>query len=98
VHGVGGALGTILTGMFAVTAIHGVSGLLAGNGHQFGVQIIGVAIAALYAFGVTFGILKVVNLITPVRVSAATEAKGLDEELHGEAAYDLPGTPSAALH
>jgi Amt family ammonium transporter len=98
VHGVGGALGTILTGMFAVAAINGVRGLLVGDAHQFGVQVAGVAIAALYAFGVTYGILKVVNLLTPVRVSAATEQNGLDEELHGEAAYDLPGTPSAALH
>lgn len=98
VHGVGGALGTILTGMFAVAAINGVRGLLAGGGHQFGVQVAGVAIAALYAFAVAYGILKVINLLTPVRVSAATEQNGLDEELHGEAAYDLPGVPSAVLH
>jgi Amt family ammonium transporter len=90
VHGIGGGLGTILTGVFAVTAINGVRGLLSGGMHQFGVQVAGVAIAAAYAFVVTFGILKLVNIFTPVRVSAAVEQNGLDEELHGEAAYD-PG-------
>ncbi len=96
VHGVGGGLGTILTGVFALTAINGVRGLLAGGTHQFVVQVAGVAIAAAYAFVVTFGILKLVNLITPVRVSAATEQNGLDAELHGEAAYDpLPVPPPA---
>jgi Amt family ammonium transporter len=88
VHGVGGGLGTILTGVFAVAAINGATGLVAGNWHQFGVQLLGVAIAAVYAFGVTYGMLKVVNLFEPVRVSQETEVKGLDGILHGEAAYD----------
>ncbi len=90
VHGVGGALGTILTGFFAVAAINGISGAIEGNWHQFGVQVLGVAIAAVYAFVVTFGILKLVNMFTPVRVPSEIEAKGLDEALHGEAAYELP--------
>ncbi|HEY7832770.1 MAG TPA: ammonium transporter [Ktedonobacterales bacterium] len=90
VHGVGGGLGTILTGLFAVTAINHINGLFAGDAHQFWVQVLGVAIAAVYAFGVTFLILKLVNLFTPVRVSAEVEAKGLDQALHGEVAYDMP--------
>jgi Amt family ammonium transporter len=90
VHGVGGGLGTILTGVFAVAAIHGASGLVAGNMRQFGVQILGVAIAAVYAFVVTYLILKVVNVFTPVRVSEEDELLGLDVAIHGEAAYDLP--------
>jgi ammonium transporter, Amt family len=90
VHGAGGALGTILTGFFAVAAINGISGVIEGNWHQFGVQVLGVAIAAVYAFVVTFGILKLVNMVTPVRVPSEIEAKGLDEALHGEAAYELP--------
>ena len=90
VHGVGGGLGTILTGMLAVAAINHINGLFVGDGRQFGVQVLGVAIAAIYSFGVTFGILKLVNLITPVRVSAKVEADGLDLALHGEVAYDLP--------
>jgi Amt family ammonium transporter len=87
VHGIGGGLGTILTGVFAVSAINGVNGLVAGDWRQFGVQILGVIIAGAYAFIVTFGILKLVDRFTPVRVSVDVEASGLDELLHGEAAY-----------
>ncbi|HEY7781163.1 MAG TPA: ammonium transporter [Ktedonobacterales bacterium] len=94
VHGVGGALGTILTGVFAIVAINKVSGLVAGDGRQFGVQVLGVAIAAVYSFAVTYAILKLVNLFVPVRVSQDVEAKGLDQSLHGEVAYDMP--PRAA--
>ncbi|HEX6819355.1 MAG TPA: ammonium transporter [Ktedonobacterales bacterium] len=90
VHGVGGGLGTILTGVFALAAIHGVQGLIAGNIRQFGVQVLGVAVAAVYAFAVTYGILKLVNRITPVRVSQEDELLGLDLALHGEEAYDPP--------
>jgi Amt family ammonium transporter len=88
VHGVGGGLGTILTGIFATAAINGVKGLIDGNLHQLGVQILGVAIAGAYAFAVTFGLLKALNAFTPVRVSEETETMGLDEILHGEAAYE----------
>jgi Amt family ammonium transporter len=87
VHGVGGALGTILTGVFAVAAINGVNGLIAGNVRQFGIQVAGVAIAAIYAFVVTYLILKLINLVVPVRVSEEIEMKGLDPALHGEIAY-----------
>jgi Amt family ammonium transporter len=90
VHGVGGGLGTILTGVFAVAAINGIRGAVDGSWHQLGVQAVGVAIAAIYAFVVTFGLLKLVNVFTPVRVSPEVEAKGLDHALHGEIAYELP--------
>ena len=89
VHGVGGALGTILTGVFASSVINGVRGLAEGNAHQFWVQVFGVAIASIYAFVVTFGLLKLINLFVPVRVSAAVEAAGLDASLHGESAFDV---------
>jgi Amt family ammonium transporter len=95
VHGVGGGLGTILTGVFAVAAINKFSGLIEGNASQFGVQVLGVAIAAIYSFVVTYGILKLVNLMTPVRVPMEQERDGLDAALHGEAAYDLPA-PTAS--
>ena len=88
VHGVGGGLGTILTGFFASAAINGVKGVVDGNLRQLGVQILGVAIAGAYAFVVTFGLLKALNAFTPVRVSEETETLGLDEVLHGEAAYE----------
>ena len=65
VHGVGDALGTILTGFFASTVIFGVKGAFEGGWHQLWVQIAGVAVAAAYAFAVTFIVLKAINLITP---------------------------------
>ncbi len=87
VHGVGGALGTILTGFFASSVIFGVKGAMEGGWHQLWLQIAGVAIAAAYAFVVTFLILKVIDLITPLRVPKDIELAGLDEALHGESAY-----------
>jgi Amt family ammonium transporter len=87
VHGVGGGLGTILTGVFASAAINKISGLAEGNGHQFLVQVAGVAIAAIYAFVVTYGILRLIQAFEPVRVSKETEIEGLDQILHGEVAY-----------
>lgn len=89
VHGVGGILGSILVGVFASSAIHGVNGLLHGDVHQFLIQLLGVAITAGYTFVVTFGMLKVINIFTPVRVDEKSEAAGLDEALHGENAYEF---------
>jgi Amt family ammonium transporter len=96
VHGVGGALGTILTGFFASAAIFGVKGAIEGGWHQLGVQTLGVLIAAVYSFVVTFLIFKVVGLITPLRVSKEVELAGLDEAVHGEAAYVVETRASAA--
>lgn len=89
VHGVGGILGSILVGVFASASINNVSGLIEGNLHQFLVQTGGVVFAAAYAFGMTFLILKVIDLFSPVRVPDEVEIKGLDEGIHGEIAYDL---------
>ena len=98
VHGIGGGLGTILTGVFAFAAINGASGLLAGNAQQFFVQIAGVLVAAVYAFVVTYLILKAIDRFEPVRVSEAVEAHGLDEILHGEPAYQpLPAAPAVPV-
>ncbi len=88
VHGVGGALGIVLTGVFASATVNGVSGLVEGNVNQFVVQVLAMAITATYSFLVTLGILKVLNLFEPVRVSAVVEAQGLDEIQLGETAYD----------
>jgi ammonium transporter, Amt family len=87
VHGIGGALGTILVGIFAAFAVNKVSGLIEGNVHQFLIQLMGAGIAILYTFVVTYVILILVNLVTPVRVSKKIEVKGLDEGLFGEEAY-----------
>jgi Amt family ammonium transporter len=89
VHGVGGILGVVLTGVFAAKGVNGVSGLIEGNTHQFVVQCEAVAITSVYAFAVTWGLLSVVNVFTKVRVDEAAEEKGLDTELHGETAYEL---------
>ena len=90
VHGVGGLLGTLLTGLFASDAL----GIFSGQeniqiGHQLGVQAIGAFSALIYTVVVTFIVLKVVAAITPLRVSAEEETEGLDVVLHNERGYDL---------
>ena len=88
-HGVGGLLGTILTGVFAMAAVNGVSGLIEGNVRQFGVQVFAGFGTAAFAFGVTWLILKIMNYFSPVRVPEVVEVKGLDEGQFGEQAYTL---------
>jgi Amt family ammonium transporter len=88
VHGIGGVLGTILLGVFAVEAVGGTAGLIDGNSSFFVKQLISVAAAAAYAFIFTYIMLMIINLITPVKVSDTDEDAGLDESLHGEKAYD----------
>ena len=86
VHGVGGLLGTLLTGVFASNAL----GVLSGHetihiGHQLGVQAIGAFSVLLYTVVVTFVVLKLVSVATPLRVSAEEETEGLDLVLHNSA-------------
>lgn len=89
VHGVAGPLGTLLVGVFAFASVDGVDGLLAGSARQLGLQAAGLAIALTYAFVVALAIYKVVDLVSGMNVSAEVESGGLDEAMHGEAAYDL---------
>ena len=91
VHGVGGVLGTLALGVFASTAVNpaGADGLLAGNASFFVKEAVAVAAASVAAFGFTYGMLFVINKITPVRVSEEVEAVGLDTALHSEQAYEL---------
>ncbi|AET69489.1 ammonium transporter [Desulfosporosinus orientis DSM 765] len=89
VHGVGGILGSILVGVFAVSAVNGTSGLIEGNLHQFLIQTFGVVFTGLYAFVVTYAILKVINIFDTVRVPQKIEIQGLDSSIHGEVAYEL---------
>jgi ammonium transporter, Amt family len=84
VHCVGGTIGAILTGVFAVEAIGGAKGALEGNVGQIMTQIEGVAATLIWSGLATFVILIVVNIITGVRVSQAVEVEGLDINLHGE--------------
>ena len=84
VHCIGGIIGAILTGVFAVEAIGGAKGALEGNVGQIFTQIEGVAVTLAWSALATFVILIVVNLLTGVRVSQAVEVEGLDINLHGE--------------
>ncbi|HTX89448.1 MAG TPA: ammonium transporter [Bacteroidales bacterium] len=90
VHGVGGLLGTILVGVFAMTAVNpnGHDGLILGGVAFFGKQMLAVLGASAYAFIFTYIMLVLINFITPVKVSEDIEKAGLDYGLHGERAYD----------
>jgi Amt family ammonium transporter len=84
VHGVGGASGAILTGVFAVSQYGGTAGWIEGNASQVVNQIIGVAIVAIYDAVVSLIILKLVDLAIGLRVSPDEETEGLDLALHQE--------------
>ena len=86
-HGVGGVLGSVLLGVFAVASVNGTTGLIAGNVHQFLVQLAAVVITSVFAFGMTWGILKVLDVFGTLRVTDDVQEMGLDTILHGEAAY-----------
>jgi Amt family ammonium transporter len=87
VHGVGGTWGAIATGVFAVAAIGGASGLIEGNPQQVLIQLVAVLATYVFAATATFVIVKVVNFAVGMRVSEADEALGLDVTQHGEVAY-----------
>ena len=84
VHGVGGIVGAILTGVFAVESIGGTAGLLEGNGGQVLTQVYAVAITVAYTAVVSYILLKLVDLVMGLRVTAEEEREGLDLALHGE--------------
>jgi Amt family ammonium transporter len=87
-HGVGGATGAILTGVFADAAWSGgPSGLLSGNGGQVLTQVYSVAAVLAYSGVATFVILKVIALVMPLRAAGRVEGIGLDVTDHGEEAY-----------
>jgi len=85
VHGIGGATGTLLVGVFAARTVGGTSGLLEGNGIQFVTQFYGVAITAAWSGIATFVLLKVISVFVPLRVDKQSEILGLDVTQHGEA-------------
>jgi Amt family ammonium transporter len=84
VHGVGGTLGVLLTGVLAVATIGGAKGLIDGNVGQVGTQLIAIAATWIYSAVATLIILKVVDLAVGLRVSEEDEAAGLDASQHGE--------------
>jgi Amt family ammonium transporter len=91
IHGVGGALGAILTGVFAAEVWGGANGLIDGNSELFVENIIGVLAAAAYSVVVTFVILKIIDVTVGLRVSKDEENEGLDTNLHGEEGYHMGG-------
>jgi Amt family ammonium transporter len=84
IHGVGGIVGAILTGVFAVEAIGGTPGLLEGNPGQVLTQVWGILATVVWAAVATFVILIITNILIGVRVTEAAEVEGLDINLHGE--------------
>jgi len=91
VHGVGGILGALLTGVFASKLVNpaGADGLLLGNFQQIGIQAIAVVATAAYSAIVTWGLLKVLDVTVGLRVAPEEEEQGLDISLHGEPAYQM---------
>ncbi len=87
VHGVGGMLGAMATGVFATTAVNAYPGLIEGNAGQVVTQLIAVGATVGYAVVSTFVIVKVVDFVLGLRVASDAEELGLDLSVHGEAAY-----------
>ncbi|MEK9684544.1 MAG: ammonium transporter [Rhodospirillaceae bacterium] len=84
IHGIGGIVGALLTGVFASEAIGGTKGLLEGNAGQVVTQAWGIVATIVWCAIATFVILKVIDMIIGLRVSEETERDGLDIGLHGE--------------
>ncbi|MFQ5809406.1 MAG: ammonium transporter, partial [Armatimonadota bacterium] len=89
IHGAGGTLGALATGVFASTAVNpdGADGLLFGNPGQVGTQAVAVLATIGYAFVVSFILLKLVDVVVGLRVTGEEEEIGLDQSQHSEAAY-----------
>jgi Amt family ammonium transporter len=84
VHGVGGIVGALLTGVFAVEQFGGTAGLLEGNPGQVLNQVYGIGIVIAYDVVVSLILLKVIDVIIGLRVTRDIEQEGLDLALHGE--------------
>ncbi len=91
VHGIGGIIGSALTGVFATTAINpdGLDGALFGNVAQLFTQLKAIFIVMGYSFVVTYGLLVFVNALWPLRITDKEESIGLDLVDHRETAYTL---------
>jgi Amt family ammonium transporter len=89
VHGIGGTLGAILTGVFAVAAVNGKAGLVDGNPNQVVNQLIATVITYAIAGVGSLVLLKIVDAVIGLRVTANDEEEGLDITQHGESGYNL---------
>ena len=91
VHGMGGIIGSILTGVFAtrtITGEDGVQGALYGDWHQLMVQIIATVVSIVFSAVVTYILYIVVDKLVGIRVDKRVEEEGLDVYEHGESAYN----------
>ena len=84
IHGVGGIIGALLTGVFAAEAVSGTPGMLEGNAAQIVPQLYGVGVTIAYSGIVTFILVKIVGAFMGLRVKEDDEREGLDVKLHGE--------------
>ena len=90
IHGMSGVWGAIATGIFAVPAVNGAAGLIAGNANQLVVQIISVVVTIVYAFTISYILAKVLDkAMGGIRVEESEETVGLDTSLHQESAYNF---------
>jgi Amt family ammonium transporter len=85
VHGVGGIVGALLTGVFAIEQYGGTAGLIEGNAAQMMNQVKGILVVIIYDAIVSLVLLKIIDAIIGLRVSDEVEREGLDLALHGEA-------------
>jgi ammonium transporter, Amt family len=85
VHGVGGIVGALLTGVFAIEQYGGTAGLIEGNAAQMMNQAKGILVVIIYDAIVSLVLLKIIDAIIGLRVSDEVEREGLDLALHGEA-------------
>ncbi len=89
-HGVGGLWGSIATGLFATGTVQlGIDGLFYGNPSQLISQLVAVGVVVPFAFFGSYALLKIINMLSPLRVSPEAEDAGLDLSEHGEEAYHL---------
>ncbi len=91
IHGVGGALGALLTGLLAAKVWGGTDGWIHGNFDLFVANAKAVLVAGAYSAIVTFVLLKLIDLTMGLRVTDDEESEGLDTNLHGEEGYHLGG-------
>lgn len=91
VHGIGGIVGSILTGVFATQFISGeggVKGALYGDWHQLGVQVLATVISIVFSAVMTYILFKITDRLVGIRVDKRVEEEGLDIYEHGESAYN----------
>ncbi|MBN1855498.1 MAG: ammonium transporter [Dehalococcoidia bacterium] len=87
VHGMGGVWGAFATGIFADPSVGGATGLIFGNASQVGLQAVGIVVVAVFAFGMTYLIGRLLSATIGLRVQPREETLGLDLAQHAERAY-----------